>query len=465
MTDDTERRTRAPSDILRLGVAAASLIVVALLAWLFDETIVENVARTARGLDNVSGSVIALLATMAEILGLALFGGGLVFVILRRQWFLLGMTMAAAGIGILLFALVREIYNSEAHIQRVNESLALLPPGDVATGWGLAAVTAVVTAAAPWVSRRWRRAGWCLVIIVTIVRLVTAPVSFDTVVALLAGWTAGAAAVVALGAPSRRPTKTAIAEGLGAVGVPLAEIDPLSVDARGSTPYLATGTDGGKLFVKALGEDERSADLMFRIYRAAQPRHLGDERPFSSLRRMVEHEALVALAASGIGVRTPRFVTIATADPNGFVLAYEAIAGRSLDQLEPDEMTDDVLNAVWAQFAVLRLHRVAHRDLRLANVFLADDGEVWIIDFGFAELAASDLLLANDLAELLASSTSRVGADRAVAAGVAAVGGDALRSALDRLQLPMLAGATREAMKAEPDLLPALREAVEAAPA
>jgi hypothetical protein len=29
----------------------------------------------------------------------------------------------------------------------------------------------------------------------------------------------------------------------------------------------------------------------------------------------------------------------------------------------------------------------------------------------------------------------------------------------------MLAGATREAMKAEPDLLPALREAVEAAPA
>ena len=91
----------------------------------------------------------------------------------------------------------------------------------------------------------------------------------------------------------------------------------------------------------------------------------------------------------------------------------------------------------------MRAHRIAHRDLRLANVFLADDGEAWIIDFGFSELAASDALLATDLAELLASSTTQVGAERAVAAGLAAVGPDAIVTALDRLQLPMLSGATR----------------------
>lgn len=465
MTSAIERRTRAPSDILRLGVAAATLLVVIIVASLFDSTIVDNVANTTRGLDNVSGSAIALLASAGQILGIVLFGGGLVVVVIKREWFLLGVSLGAAGIAIILFALLRALYDTEAQVARVNDSLTLIDPHKVATAAGLAAVTALVTAAGPWVSRRWRRAAWCLVIILTLVRLVTAPISFDTLVALLAGWTAGAAAVVAFGAPSRRPTPSAIADGMAAVGVPLAEINPLSVDARGSTPYLATGEDGGKLFVKALGADERSADLMFRMYRAVQPRHLGDERPFSSLRRMIEHEALVALAADGIGVRTPRFVTLAAAEPNGFVLAYEAIAGRSLDQLAPEEMTDDVLNAVWSQFAVLRTHRVAHRDLRLANVFLADDGDVWIIDFGFSELAASDLLLANDLAELLGSSTTRVGADRAVAAGVAAVGGDALRSALDRLQLPMFAGATREAMKAEPDLLPALRAAVEHAAA
>ena len=136
--------------------------------------------------------------------------------------------------------------------------------------------------------------------------------------------------------------------------------------------------------------------LLFRVYRWANRRDLGDERPFSSLRRGVEHEALVALAARDLGVRTPRLVAFATAEPNAFVLAYEAIEGRSLDRLEPDEVTDAVLVAIWEQVGRLREHRIAHRDLRLANVFLASDGAVWLIDFGFSELAASSLLLTTD---------------------------------------------------------------------
>jgi undecaprenyl-diphosphatase len=318
-------------------------------------------------------------------------------------------------------------------------------------------LAAVVTASAPWIARRWRRAGWTVVIIAMLTRLLGAPIEFDTVIAVLAGWTAGAAVIVLLGAPSRRPTGQSIAEGLAAVGVPLSRLEQASLDARGSTPYFATGQDGSALFVKALGADERSADLLFRIYRRIQPHDLGDERAFSSLRRAVEHEALVALAARDVGIRTPRLAAFATAEPDGFVLAYEAIAGRSLDRLTPDEMTDEVLAKVWAQFTVMRTHRIAHRDLRLANVFLADDGEAWIIDFGFSELAASDQLLATDLAELLASSTTQVGAERAVAAGLAAVGPEPIGTALDRLQLPMLSGATRTAMKEDTGLLPDLR--------
>jgi undecaprenyl-diphosphatase len=116
-----------------------------------------------------------------------------------------------------------------------------------------------------------------------------------------------------------------------------------------------------------------------------------------------------------------------------------------------------VLAGAWAQLNMLRAHRIAHRDLRLANVFLADDGAAWIIDFGFSELSASDHLLAMDLAELLASSTTQVGADRAVAVAVDVVGPAALSTALDRLQLPRLSGATRTAMKEDSTLLPALR--------
>jgi undecaprenyl-diphosphatase len=248
-----------------------------------------------------------------------------------------------------------------------------------------------------------------------------------------------------------------IAAGLARVGLPVESIKPASVDARGSTPYFATTPDSGRLFVKVLGRDERSADLLFRAYRRLQRRDLGDERAFSSLRRAIEHEALLALAARDLGIRTPRLRTVASAEPNSFVLAYDAVDGKSLDQLDPDQVTDEVLAAIWQAIADLRRHGIAHRDLRLANVFLGDDGEVWIIDFGFSELAASDLLLANDVVELAASSSVYVGAERAVVPALSTVDRDTLDRAVERMQPWALSGATRTAMKQRPGLLDDLR--------
>ena len=309
-------------------------------------------------------------------------------------------------------------------------------------------MSAVLTAAAPWLERRWRRLGWVLLVGVSVDPLPRTRRSRSTRCAT--SWSAGspgAAVLVRSGARSDvRPAqhRRRAGRGRGAAGAAGA--------GQRRRPRLVAllrhRRRRQQLFVKALGEDQRSADLLFRVYRWAQRRDLGDERPFSSLRRGVEHEALVALAARDLGMRTPRLAAFATAEPNAYVLAYEAIDGRSLDRLEPDEMTDDVLAAIWEQVAPMRRHRVAHRDLRLANVFLADDGAVWMIDFGFSELAASDLLLTNDVAELLASSTLQVGAG--------ASGGrrpprrrhaTVLADALDRLQPWALSGATRTGLK------------------
>ena len=118
--------------------------------------------------------------------------------------------------------------------------------------------------------------------------------------------------------------------------------------------------------------------------------------------------------ARQFGLRTPMVAGFATAHPNGYVLVYEAIEGRSLDGVAVEEMTDEVLDQAWAQLAELRRHRIAHRDLRLANVFLDSEGSLFLIDFGFSELAAEDLLLQTDIAELLASSASVVGVERAL---------------------------------------------------
>jgi undecaprenyl-diphosphatase len=282
-------------------------------------------------------------------------------------------------------------------------------------------------------------------------------VSFDSLQAVLIGWASGAAALVALGAPARKPTADTIAQGLATNGLPMQSLQPASVDARGSTPYFGVGADGSRYFVKALGHDQRSADLLFRVFRYAQRRDLGDERPFSSLRRAVEHEAFLALAARDLGIRTPRLRALATAEPNAFVLAYEAVDGKSLDGLEPSAITDEVLDAIWQQLGQLRAHRIAHRDLRLANVFLSNDGQVWMIDFGFSELAASDLLLANDVAEFVASSSVVVGPERATARAMAVVDPTTLSAAIKRLQPWALSGATRSALKERPGLLDDLR--------
>jgi undecaprenyl-diphosphatase len=320
-------------------------------------------------------------------------------------------------------------------------------------------VFGVTTVVSAWVGRRWRRLWWTAAVFSALAHFLGAPISFESVVALFAGWTAGAAVVVVLGAPSRRPTRDAVVEGLRAVGVDVARLEPASVDARGSTPYFGELGDGDAVFVKTLGADERSADLLFRLYRRVQPRDLHDERPFSSLRRAVEHEALVALTARDAGVRTPHLLAVATAHPNGFTLAYEAVAGGSLDRQAQDDVTDAVLSQVWDQLAVLRRHRVAHRDLRLANVFLDAAGDAWLIDFGFSELAVDDTLLAGDVAELLASSSTVVGVERAVAVALDRVGPDAVASAGSRLRPALLSGATRSALKERPELLAELRAA------
>jgi undecaprenyl-diphosphatase len=453
---------RSPSDVLRLAVAVVLLAALVVVQAVFGDTLVTFAAELLRGLDALPHWIVHTVVVGTRVLAVVVFGGGLVVTLWHGRLRLL-LTVVAAGLLALGLAVLLNTFAPDSGTAVVDVDNNLVGPVTAAgfpTASGVAVVTAVLTAAAPWLSRRGRRIGWLLVVGVTVTRFLSSPVSFDSFRNALVGWLAGAGVLVALGGPRRRPSGDALAEGLSAVGVPLQRLEQASLDARGSTPYFGTAADGRPLFVKALGEDQRSADLLFRVYRWLNRRELGDERPFSSLRRGVEHEALVALAARDVGIRTPRLVAFATADPNAFVLAYEAIAGRSLDRLQPDEVTDAVLAAIWEQVCRLREHRIAHRDLRLANVFLASDGTVWLIDFGFSELAASSLLLTTDVAELLASSTLQVGPARAVAVAREAVGPAVLGDAMERLHPWAFSGATRTGLKERHGLLDDLRHEV-----
>lgn len=455
----TAQRVRSPADILRVVVAAVALVMLLLVEWLFGNALVTFVSDLMRGLDALPNWLLTAIVVGTRALTIVVLIGGLLWTAVRERWAATVAMVLGGAIAAALVALLSDVIDLDpgAVVAAPDTDVGLLTSGWFPTAIGIGVLAATLTAGAPWLDRTWRRAGWLAVIGLVITRTLTSEMSFDSFQAAVIGWFAGAAAIVALGAPARRADAASISAGLGAVGFPLASIEPASVDARGSTPYFAVTPDGGRLFVKVLGNDERSADLMFRVYRRLQPHDLGDERSFSSLRRAIEHEALLALAARDIGIRTPRLRTLASAEPNSFVLAYDAVEGRSLDQLEPEQVTDEVLTATWEAIADLRRHGIAHRDLRLANVFLGADGKVWIIDFGFSEMAASELLLANDVVELVCSSAADVGAERAVVPALATVDPDTMHHALDRLHAWALSGATRTALKQQPGLLDDIR--------
>jgi undecaprenyl-diphosphatase len=451
---DGEISTRSPCDVLRLVVASVVLLVLLLVERLVGSMLTSFTARFLQGLSAVPTWLLDLLTATTRVVAVAFLVVGLALGLVRRRWRMLLVVTAAIAIALIGFAVLHRL--EPASRPSAVALAGLVPPG-FPTADGLAAAAAFATAVAPWASRRWRRVAWLLVVGMTISRLLVSPIAFDSVNALAIGWFAGAAALVLLGAPTRRPGVAAIVDALDAVGLPDVELERAGVDARGSTPYFGHTQDGRALFVKVLGADERSADLLFRAYRAVLPHDLGDERPFSSLRRTVEHEALVALLAREVGVRTPPFVALARAEPNAFVLAYEAIAGRSLDSVDESDLTDGLLDAIWEQVSLLHRRGIAHRDLRLANVFRDDTGAVWLIDFGFSEAAASSLLLDTDRTELVASTATRTGARRAVAVASGHLDAAELDRVRDRLRTWALSGATRTALKADPRLMDDLR--------
>ena len=287
----------------------------------------------------------------------------------------------------------------------------------------LAGVVAVTVAASPWLSRPWRRTAWIVLGAAGVARLVAGTVlPMELILALAAGLTAGAGVLVALGVPDRRIGPDGIAAALRSAGLPVSSVTPADVTAKGSRPFFAVTEAGRRLFIKAVGSDQRDADLLYRAYRFARLRDVGDTRPAASLIQAVEHQALVGTLAERAGVRVPRVDRVIKAADGTVLLAMERVDGSPLDQLPAQLISDELLRRLWAE--VDRLHRagIAHRALRAANVVVDGAGQPWLTDFSFSDLTATQRQMDIDLAELMASLATLVGADRTVSGATAVIG-------------------------------------------
>ena len=437
------KHARLPSDLLRMLVALTVAAIVAVLGAALDDVsagATTDVVRIAEGLANpVVVSLVLAIRLAALLLPLLV----VTYMLRQRRYRRRFLVLFAAGIAALL------AWMAEAQLSSVFQSeIGIAPPswvcppesaegpvGGCVTASGfptvvyLAGFSAAFGVLSPWVNRRWRIAGWVTVGVFLVARSIDgtqAPMDGLFVVAL--GYAIGAATLLVFAAPDRRPSGPDITMALHETGIGLVRLEWADVQSKQSTPYFATTDDGRQMFIKVMGPEERAADAMYRSYRTARLRG-GEERLFVSVRRAVEHEAMVSLKTRADGVSTPRLISMAEVGPTSLLLAYERVGGRTLDAVPDDAINDQVLRAVWEQVGRMRARRTAHRNLGPGNIILDDDGAVWIIDFGFAELAATDANLNADVAELLLSLSARAGPERTVAAAVDVIGADAVRKA------------------------------------
>ncbi len=457
-------RYRHPGDVIRLIVGGLVLTGTLIIIAVAPGRLLGSGAAAVTWLAaDPAGRLLTSLAQVAFVVAAA----GLAAAALRHRRFrlLAGLGVGAVAAGAMLAGILYLAGDKYPHAMASAAGRGSWLAGAAFPGPALLAAAAAVTvAAAPWLSRPWRRAAWLTLCAVAVARLVTGAVRpAEVVLALAAGVTVGAAVLVAFGVPDRRIGPDGIGAALRSAGLPAARVEPAGVEARGSRPFVAVTDDGRRLFIKALGSDQRDADLLYRAYRLARLRDVGDTWPAGSVLRAVEHQALVAVLAERAGVRVPRIDRVIKAGGGTALLAMERVDGSSLGRLPAQQISDELLRRLWAE--VDRLHRagIAHRSLRAANVMVEGDALPRLTDFSFAELSATGRQQDLDLAELLASLAVLVGADRAVSSAAAVLGARQLAPAVPLLQPLALSAATRHAIARSDGLLTQTRSAAAAA--
>jgi glycosyltransferase 2 family protein len=447
-------RYRHPGDVIRL-IAGAAVLGCSLAAsaaasrWLLGPA-----APVTGGLG--SGLASRVLTGLVQVACVAAAALVVAATLRRRRFRLLGGLAVAAAVAAGIVAGIFWLLGGR-HPDALTDNLtrgswlaSAAFPGPAL----IAGAVAVIVAASPWMSRPWRRAAWLVLLLAAAARIVTGTIlPMELIVAVATGVSVGAGVLVAFGVPDKRIGPGEIVGALRSAGLPVESVRAAEVEAKGSRPFAAAGPDGRRWFIKALGSDQRDADLLYRAYRAVRLRNVGDSRPAASLFQAVEHQALAGVMAERAGVVVPGVERVVKAGEDTALLVLDWVDGSSLEQLPAGQITDDLLVRLWAEVDKLHQAGIAHRSLRAANVMVDPAGLPVIADFSFAELAATRRQKDLDVAELLASLATLTGEDRAVSAAATVLGAEGVAPAVPLLQPLALSAGTRRAVARQPGLL------------
>jgi uncharacterized protein (TIRG00374 family) len=442
---------RRAADALRLTVALIMLVASLLLAGLAHVGV-----RTTEG--SLLGSVVTLPGSLRDVLSAVVQLAAVVVpvalvvaVVAGRRFALGGRLVIAAAAGTAAGVLISHLVLTDSHPAAWHELLAGRGGLFIATyppaAW-LSGVTAMLTVAAPELSRRWRLGLWWLAWSAALIQVIIGGfLPLDVVVAAAVGVVVGSLVLLALGSPPCRPAAAEVAVALQQCGVDVTAIKEVAPVPNGPATFSATTRDGTALLVRVFADDDRDRDRLNRLLRRLVLRDPQDDRAGTTVESAAEHEMLATVSAARAGARVPEPVVaypVRTRHGHrGALVAFIDVSGSRLDLLTSEAVSDATLADLWHSVALLRQHHLAHRLLRPDNVLVDRCGHAWLTGFALAELGASDSQLAADVAELLASLATQFGVQRTVESAIAGVGPKALADAAVYLQPLALLGATR----------------------
>ncbi|GHE72675.1 lysylphosphatidylglycerol synthase transmembrane domain-containing protein [Streptomyces griseoaurantiacus] len=450
-------RVHRPSDLVRLGVGLLAVVVLLMVAAFAHGTTSGLEQDINKGTGQAPDLLIKLAGLASSIAILLVPVAFAIERLIKRDGLRIadGVLAAVLAHGV---TLATDLWVAQAAPHSVQEALTQPSPGDTHAltdpvhGY-LAPVIAYMTAVGMSRRPRWRAVLWVVLMLDAFSMLVTGYTTpFSIILTVLIGWSIAYGTLYAVGSPNVRPTGRTLMAGLRTVGFrPLTaareEFPDSAENSDRGRRYFVTLEDGPPLDVTVVDREQQAQGFFYRAWRRLTLRGITTRSSLQSLRQALEQEALLAYAAIAAGANAPKLIATSELGPDAVMLVYEHTGGRTLDSLDDAHITDELMHDTWQQVRSLQSRRIAHRRLAGDAVLVDRAGTVILTDLRGGEIAAGDLVLRMDIAQLLTTFGLRVGAERAVASAVEVLGPDAVADCLPMLQPIALTRATRATLR------------------
>jgi len=197
------------------------------------------------------------------------------------------------------------------------------------------------------------------------------------------------------------------------LGVIAEEVKPFGLEGSGGSTPLRVKVKGNPerhLFCKLYTATHLRSDRWYKLGRTLLYGRLEDEKPFNTVRRLVQYEDYVlrVMHADGLPVPAPYGIVEITPERE-YLLVTEFVEGaRELGDVEVDDGLIDqgllVVRHMWDA-------GLAHRDIKPANL-LVRDGRLLLIDSAFGQVRPSPWRQAVDLGNMMLVLALRSDANR-----------------------------------------------------